>query len=96
VATEALAKQLEKLAVQTRDNKTGFEKEFELLKFEDETHNKVEKCSVAQRNPDRNRYKDILPCMLLALLYSSFLCCSAACLLGCVTPPTGQPYSIYR
>ena len=62
IATENLAKHLEKLSAHAHDGKTGFEKEFELLKFEDETHNKVEKCSVAQRNADRNRYKDILPC----------------------------------
>ncbi|EDQ86847.1 uncharacterized protein MONBRDRAFT_38246 [Monosiga brevicollis MX1] len=61
VAIRALSETVAHLQQAYPDGKSGFDKEFALLEMEDAAHNRDTSCAAAERNVDRNRYRDILP-----------------------------------
>ena len=61
VAIEELSAHIARIGQAQRDGQSGFEKEFALLRMEDLSSNSPSMCSIAARNTEKNRYRDILP-----------------------------------
>lgn len=61
VAIEELTSHIRRVEQAQRDGQSGFEKEFALLRMEDLSSNNPSMCSIASRNTEKNRYRDILP-----------------------------------